>query len=353
MPSGGSRFVPFHNPFMPAISPPDQQYPLVSILIAARNEEATILACLRAVSQLHYPVDSIDVLIGNDQSTDQTAALVDGFVRDNPAFRLINITESADGVPGKATVLAQLAHQARGQYLFFTDADTRVSPDWLTEFLRSFTPDTGVVTGVTLPDGTSVFHKLQTLDWLYNLTLTHLVGSVGMPVTAMGNNMAVSREAYNAVGGYESLPFSVTEDYVLFRAILAKGYGFQNLLSESVLARTEPVDTFMAFLQQRKRWMRGATALPGWMVGLLYGNYLAGPLLLLIGWFSPVLATGLYLSRLLIQTMVLSLGLSRLRQTSLWPYALLFDVYQLIIGPIAVVYYWLPTKIDWKGRKYT
>jgi cellulose synthase/poly-beta-1,6-N-acetylglucosamine synthase-like glycosyltransferase len=337
---------------MPATSPHDQQHPLVSILIAARNEEATIGACLRAVSQLHYPTDSIDVLIGNDQSTDQTAALVTDFVRGNPTFRLINITESADGLPGKANVLAQLARQARGQYLFFTDADTRVAPDWLTEMLRSFTGNTGVVTGVTLPEGTSFFHKLQTLDWLYNLTLTHLVGSVGMPITAMGNNMAVSKKGYDAVGGYESLPFSVTEDYALFRAILTQGYGFRNLLSESVLARTEPVDTFRAFLQQRKRWMRGASALPGWIVGLLYGNYLFLPLLLLMGWFFPVLAIGLYLSRLLIQTMVLSLGLSRLRQTRLWPYALLFDGYQLIMGPIAVVFYWLPTKIDWKGRKY-
>lgn len=333
-------------------SPPDQPCPLVSILIAARNEEATILACLGAVSQLHYPVNSIDVLIGNDQSTDQTAARVIEFVRENPTFRLVNIMESVDGLPGKANVLAQLARQAKGQYLFFTDADTRVSPDWITEMLRSFTDSTGVVTGVTLPEGVSVFHKLQTLDWLYNLTLTHLVGSVGMPITAMGNNMAVSKKAYEAVGGYESLPFSVTEDYALFRAILAKGYGLRNLLSESVLARTEPVDTFMSFLQQRKRWMRGATALPGWIVGLLYGNYLAGPVLLLLGWYSPVLAIGLYLSRLLVQTMILSLGLSRLRQTRLWLYALLFDGYQLIMGPIAVVFYWLPTKIDWKGRTY-
>lgn len=337
---------------MPAISPPDPYYPLVSILIAARNEEATIGACLRAVGQLQYPADFLEVFIGNDQSTDQTAALVTELVRDNPAFHLITIEASADGLRGKANVLAQLAHQANGQYLFFTDADTQVSPDWLTELLRSFTGNTGVVTGVTLPEGTTLFHNLQTLDWLYNLTLTHLAGSVGIPTTAMGNNMAVSKEAYNAVGGYESLPFSVTEDYTLFRAILTKGYGFQNLLNESVLARTEPVDTFGAFLQQRKRWMRGASALPGWIVGFLYGNYLLLPLLLLLGWFVPVLAIGLYLSRLLVQTMILSLGLSRLRQTRLWPYALLFDGYQLIIGPIAVVFYWLPTKIDWKGRKY-
>ncbi|WP_332367854.1 hypothetical protein [Spirosoma telluris] len=50
--------------------------------------------------------------------------------------------------------------------------------------------------------------------------------------------------------------------------------------------------------------------------------------------------------------MVLSFGLSRLKQTNLWPYALLFDIYQLIIGPLSVAFYLLPTKIEWKGRNY-
>ncbi len=101
----------------------------------------------------------------------------------------------------------------------------------------------------------------------------------------MGNNMAVSREAYDAIGGYESLPFSVVEDYALFKAIVGRGFGFRNVLNEGALARTRPVDTLGQFLNQRKRWMRGATDLPGWMVVSLYVQYLAGPLLL-IKWVS-------------------------------------------------------------------
>ncbi|UFH57428.1 glycosyltransferase [Spirosoma sp. KNUC1025] len=217
---------------------------------------------------------------------------------------------------------------------------------------RRFVYRVGIVTGVTLPNGPSVFHRLQTIDWLYNLTLTHLGSSLGIPITAMGNNMAVSREAYEAVGGYESLPFSVVEDYTLFRAIVQKGYSFWNLLDENVLALTKPVDTFYLFLQQRKRWMRGAVDLPVWMVISLYGQYLAGPILLLLGLFAPTLAVMLYLTKLFVQTTVISFGLSRLRRTSLWPYALLFEVYQLIIGPVSVLFYLLPTRIEWKGRVY-
>lgn len=332
---------------------PGQDFPFISILIAARNEEHTILDCLRAVTQLNYPTEYVEVLIGNDQSTDQTRALVMAFIADKPAFHLVDIEASRIGLQGKANVLAQLARQARGALFFFTDADTRVPANWLTEMSRQFTGQTGVVTGVTLPLGSGLFSKLQTIDWLYNLTLTHLVSIVGVPVTAMGNNMAVSRAGYEAVGGYDALPFSVVEDYTLFQAVVSKGYGFRNLLNEHVLADTKPVTTLMAFLQQRKRWMRGATALPAWMVIPLYIQYLVGPLLLLLGYFSPVLAVGLYLIRLFVQTTILSFGLSRLKQTNLWVFALLFEPYQLIIGPLAVAFYLLPTPIDWKGRRYT
>ena len=333
--------------------PATDRLPLVSILIAARNEETTILACLRAITQLIYPLQSVEILIGNDQSTDQTGSLVAEFITDKSAFQLINIEESSTGLVGKANVLAQLIQRARGQLLFFTDADTQVPPNWLTEMSRSLSGKVGIVTGVTLPEGQAIFHKLQTIDWLYNLTLTHLVSSMGVPVTAMGNNMVVSRTAYKTVGGYESLPCSVVEDYTLFQAIVANGYGFRNLLNEQILARTTPVDTLWHFLHQRKRWMRGATQLPLWMVISLYGQYLVGPLLLLLGWVNPALAVGLYVVKLFIQTTIISFGLSRLHRTSLWPYALLFEIYQLIIGPLSVLFYLMSGSIEWKGRNYT
>ena len=325
--------------------------PVISILIAARNEEASILDCLRAISTLASS-HAFEVLIGDDQSTDQTASLVHDFIVDKPHFQLIPIIGTRAGLRGKANVLAQLAQLAQGQHLFFTDADTRVPPSWLDAIQAQFAGNVDFVSGVTLAEGPRLFHKLQTVDWLYNFSLANLVSSLGIPVTVMGNNMALSRAAYNAVGGYEALPFSVVEDYTLFQAIVAREYGFRNLMDESVLAHTRPADTFGQFLQQRKRWMRGASDLPVWMVVSLYAQYLAGPLLLLVAWFSPVMAVGFYLIRLLVQTTVLSFGLSRLRRTSLWPYALLFDLYQLLIGPLAVLFYLLPVPIEWKGRTY-
>lgn len=324
----------------------------VSILIAARNEEADIVACLRAVSKLDYPANQFEVLIGNDASTDQTARIVAEFIADKPLFRLVEITESDTLVRGKANVLAQLAREATGQFLFFTDADTEVPPGWLTTVLSAFTPQTGIVTGVTMPRGYTVFHHLQALDWLYALTQTSLLAGLNIPVTAMGNNMAISRTAYDDVGGYENLPFSITEDYALFRAIIQRDYGFKNLLNPDVLAFSKPANSVSAFLQQRKRWMRGAFSLPVWMVLGLLAQYLTAPLLLGLGWFVPGLAIGIYFVKLLSQTLLLSFALSRLRQTQLLPYVLLFEIYQLIMGPVALLFYVLPIPIRWKERHY-
>ncbi len=325
---------------------------IVSILIAARNEEANILACLRAVSQLDYPTNQFEVLIGNDASTDQTGPLVARFINDKPNFRLVDITEARTSVRGKANVLAQLARSAQGEFLFFTDADTEVPTTWLTAMLAAFTPPTGIVTGVTIPPGHTLFHQLQALDWLHALTQASLLSGLGIPVTALGNNMAVRRVAYEAVGGYENLPFSITEDCALFRAIVQQGYGFRNLLTPDVLAFSKPVNSIWAFLQQRKRWMRGAFGLPIWMVLGLLVQYLTAPLLLTLSWFWPVLAVLIYCVKLLIQTLVLTFAGSRLRQTHLIPYVLLFEIYQLLMGPVALLYYLLPIPVRWKDRLY-
>src|SRR5690606_2225422 len=63
------------------LAAPLNHFPHISILIAARNEEAHILTCLQAIDNLHYPKDKLQVLVGNDRSTDRTQALVEEFQR--------------------------------------------------------------------------------------------------------------------------------------------------------------------------------------------------------------------------------------------------------------------------------
>ena len=131
----------------------------VSILLPARNEEKTILRCLQALDQLDYPQHLLEILIGNDDSSDATERVVLEFIRDKPHFELHTIQLQTPGLKGKANVLAQLAHRASGDYFFFCDADIAVAPTWIERMLPLFRPKVGVVVGVTrMVPGLSLIH---------------------------------------------------------------------------------------------------------------------------------------------------------------------------------------------------
>jgi len=331
--------------------------PTVSILIAARNEEHTILDCLRAIDQLDYPKDRLQILIGDDASTDHTAQLVSLFIQDRPDYELILISQSLPNLNGKANVLAQLAHNATGSLLFTTDADARVPTTWLRAMIRQLdsgktTKSVGVVNGCTIILGTSIWARVQAVECVLVFKLIAFAADLGIPLTGVGNNMAFRREAYEAVGGFEGLPFSVVEDYTLFQAIVGKGYGFRHKLDPDTLVRMLPPPTVGAYLQQRKRWMRGVFDLPLPLLITTLIQYLLGPILLVLAFWMPTLSLGLYTAKVLGQTLLLWSALIKLKQTHLWVSALLFEPYQTVFGLLAFVYYWLPTGVIWKGRSY-
>jgi chlorobactene glucosyltransferase len=103
--------------------------PYVSVLVPARNEADRIVGCLRSLQAQNYP--HFEVLVLDDQSTDGTPSVVLGlgFTRgEGTRFRLLDGKPIVSGWTGKSWACQQLAEQARGEFLLFTDADTRHEP---------------------------------------------------------------------------------------------------------------------------------------------------------------------------------------------------------------------------------
>ncbi len=105
--------------------------PRVSVLVPARDEAANIAACLRGLLDQRCPAEEILVL--DDRSTDGTAAIVRHLAsgQGDGRLRLLVGRERPDGWTGKHWACQQLAEAARGDWLLFTDADTRHGPDSL------------------------------------------------------------------------------------------------------------------------------------------------------------------------------------------------------------------------------
>ncbi|MFD0935561.1 glycosyltransferase family 2 protein, partial [Methylobacterium trifolii] len=97
---------------------------LVSILIPARNEAANIARTVRAaLASTGVPVE---VLVGDDHSTDATPEIVRGIA--DPRLRLVPVPALPEGWTGKNHACAHLAEQARGAHLLFNDADVHLEP---------------------------------------------------------------------------------------------------------------------------------------------------------------------------------------------------------------------------------
>ncbi|SHJ29673.1 Glycosyltransferase, catalytic subunit of cellulose synthase and poly-beta-1,6-N-acetylglucosamine synthase [Hymenobacter daecheongensis DSM 21074] len=353
----GAATVLFWRHPRPAAAPLAAPLPRVSILIAARNEEAAISRCLLAIRALHYPAHLIEVLLGDDASTDRTTAVAEAAMRGYAGhFRCLRITDTLGSARGKANVLAHLTRVATTDFFLLTDADIAVPPTWVAALLAPALPPAsrvGTVTGLTVVRGPRLFDQLQGLDWLLSLGLVQVVSDRGRPVTAMGNNMLVTRAAYEATGGYEALPFSVTEDFALFKAVLARGFTFRHVFRPEVLAFSLPIGTPAGLLHQRRRWLGGVEALPGWLQGglLFYGAfYLMLALLAVVG--GPLTALTVLAAKMLLQGLLAHFCFHRAGLRLRWALLPAFELYTIVLTLGLGLFRVFGLKFDWKGRQY-
>lgn len=328
--------------------------PHISILVAARNEAPRIGRCLDALAQLNYPTDKLQILVGDDASEDETATVVADYTRLYPHIQLIRIQTRIAQQRGKSNVLAQLAQVASGEYLFFTDADIAVPSQWLLEMLAYFNEKTAIVSGCTTIVGHNWLARFQAIEWLNAQASITWLARRKLPVTGVGNNMAVRTDAYRSIGGYESLPFSITEDYQLFRELLRNGWDFDNVYHPAVLAESEAMQTLQDLMRQRKRWLQGALQAQWYLQALFYGQALFLPCLLLLTWgLGPTVALLGWLGKIGIESIIMGRALRQIRRQSLLKWLPLFGIYYVFLNFAMLINYYLPTPTQWKGRQYS
>lgn len=331
-----------------------KDFPPVSILLAARDEEDKIIRSLNHINQLDYPKDRLEVWIGDDQSIDHTAMLVKEFIADKPNFKLINIGSVLGKGRGKANVLAHLAHHAGGEFFFITDVDVALPREWIKGLLTSFEPNVGIVSGTTFCVPGNGLETMQSIDWLHFMGYIKSFANLGISCTSVGNNMAVRAEAYRQTGGYEKMPFSITEDYRLFEQVTSNGWQWRNVLNPETLGRATAIISISEMLHQRKRWLIGARDLPLNWKGMifLYGLYL--PALIILAWHFPFVALIVWMIKSLIQIRFIRelckiAGIPPFSLTSLF----IYEGYVLMNVLITSIFYLLPFKTTWKRRIYS
>jgi chlorobactene glucosyltransferase len=204
---------------------PPADLPLVSVLVPARNEERAIRRCVASLLAQDYP--RFEVMVLDDQSTDATPAILAQEAAADGRLQVVRGDPPPAGQGGKNWACAQLAQHARGDLLFFTDADTVHAPQAVRALVAALRGERAdLLTGFpcqrlgTWGERLLVpFFSWASLSfaplWLaYRLRLPALA-------VAVGQVMLFRRDAYEAIGGHAGLGAAIVDDLELARRVRA------------------------------------------------------------------------------------------------------------------------------------
>ncbi len=189
----------------------------VSIVIAARNEEANISARIENLLAQEYPHELLEIIVVSDGSTDRTAELARLY-----AGRGVQLLECSSPV-GKATALNIGVAEATRDVVVFADARQRFSPNAIAELVSVFhDPDVGAVSGeLILVAGEDVgeVHEGVGLYWKYEKLIRRSESAIASVVGATGSIYAVRRELYVPLA-----PNTLLDDFLVPMRIVLAGY---------------------------------------------------------------------------------------------------------------------------------
>ena len=202
--------------------------PGVSVLIPARNEEGSIGKA--AVSALNNPECELEVVVMDDDSSDNTAAEVEKLARKDARVRLEKAPPLPEGWNGKQHACFLLAERARGEILVFMDADVRLRPGAVVRMIR-FLEESGadLVSGFPRQVTKTLMEKLviPLIDFILLgfLPLKRMRNSASPAYAAgCGQLMIARREPYRISGGHGAIRRSRHDGIALPRAFRKAGF---------------------------------------------------------------------------------------------------------------------------------
>ena len=263
------------RPHSDSITP--EPAPLVSVLIPARDEEANIEACLESLQKQDYP--NFEVLVLDDNSSDNTANIVERIVATDNRIQLFRGELLPEGWAGKPFACYQLARKARGSWLLFVDADTiharhmlrsvlvlalRLRTSMLSGFPRQLAAS--LPQKIAIPVLYFVIMSWFPLWWLHR-------SKQPKPSLAIGQFLLFPREEYWRIGGHKAVKSRILEDVWLGVEINRHG-GRHIAIDLSPVVSCNMYQSVGAMWEGFIKWIYSVAALSRVaLVGLLVAGY--------------------------------------------------------------------------------
>jgi len=230
--------LPFLDRSSPSLSL-EESVPLVSAIIPAKDEEANLPFCLEAVGGQRYP--RLEIIVIDDRSEDRTAQLALDQAIVDPRIRVLRNDRLPPGWTGKTWVLHQAANEARGEWLWFLDADTRHAPEYLGVMLEHARIHHAALVSV-LPEQRCetfwerVVQPVAGIVLMQSFPLDQVNDDRASLAFANGQSILVRREAYDAAGGHVSVKHRFVEDIGLAAKVKELGRPIRVVMIRDLVA---------------------------------------------------------------------------------------------------------------------
>ena len=224
-------------------------YPLVSIIVPAYNEEVNSIRTVNSLLAQDYP--DIEIIFVDDGSKDMTYSHVKEAFNDNPK---VHVFTKLNG--GKASALNFGIEKCTADYVVCIDADTQLKTDAVSFLMKKFTDDSvGAVAGnVKVGNEVNMITRWQSIEYItsqnFDRRAFDLLNCITVVPGAIG---AFRKDAILIAGGFTT--DTLAEDCDLTMRLLRNGYIIRNCTT--ALSYTEAPETFREFMKQRFRWSFG------------------------------------------------------------------------------------------------
>ncbi len=233
----------------------------VSVIVAARNEEAIISNTLDDLVAQHYNKELTEIIFIDDHSTDRTAEIIRSYA--DRGVKLIQLNEDRALNSYKKKAIQTAIGESTGDLIVTTDADCRMGPDWLSTIV-AFYEEKGykmISSPVAYFEERSFFERAQSLEFLYLIGLGASTIGNKRPSTCNGANLTYEKAAFYEVGGFKGIDDLASGDDELLLHKMAAKYdnhiGFLKNSNAVVFTHAKP--SLAEFIQQRKRWASKST----------------------------------------------------------------------------------------------
>ena len=224
----------------PILNDHNKDSSLVSVLIPARNEEINIKRCIYSLVDQSYK--NLEIIVLDDYSSDQTFEIVNELSKKFQSVSVVKGEKKSNGWTGKNWACYQLSNYAKGDFLLFIDADTKLQKNTIAESISEMNnKDIDLISLFPNRITKTAVDKVisVTIGW-FIFSCLPIIFSNKNPIfsSAFGQFLLFRKSAYFSIGGHKAIKEKILDDFELGRCISKNGYVLR------VFDGTERLSTF-------------------------------------------------------------------------------------------------------------